>query len=293
MLFKGSGVALVTPFNKDLSINYEEVKKLIDFHLKNNTDALIICGTTGEGSTLANNEFKEYVSFVVKEVNKKIPVIVGTGSNDTKKAIEKSILAESLGADGLLVVTPYYNKCTAEGLYLHYKAINDSVNIPIILYNVPSRTCVNIPIDVLVKLSKLKNVCALKEASPDLSRISKEILNLPKDFYIYSGNDDLTLPILSLGGHGTISVLANIYPKETHEICSSFFSNDLIHARNLHYKYLELMNTLFIEVNPIPIKAAMNYLDFKVGSCRLPLCDITKSNFNVLKKLLKAKNPEN
>lgn len=292
MLFKGSGVALITPFSKDSTINYKEVKNIINFHLSKNTDALIICGTTGEGSTLTNKEFKEYVSFVVKEVNKKIPVIVGSGSNDTKKAVEKSILAEHLGADGILVVTPYYNKCTDEGLYLHYKMINDSVNIPIILYNVPSRTCVNIPIDTLLKLSKLKNICAIKEANPDLSRISKEILNLPKDFYVYSGNDDLTLPILSLGGCGTISVIANIYPKEIHDLCYSFFNNDLKHSQKLHYKYLDLMKALFIEVNPIPIKAAMNYLNFNVGSGRLPLCNIKESDLSILKKVLKIKNPE-
>ena len=284
MLFKGSGVALVTPFNRDLSINYDETKRLINFHLENNTDALIICGTTGEGSTLTDNEFKEYVSFVVKEVNKKIPVIVGSGSNNTKKTIEKSKLAENLGADGLLVVTPYYNKCTQEGLYLHYKAINDEVSIPIILYNVPTRTCVNIAPQTVLKLSRLKNICAIKEANPDLSRISKLISILPSDFYVYSGNDDLTLPILSLGGKGVISVLANIYPKVMHDICYSFFNNDIANSSKLHYKYLEIMNNLFIEVNPMPIKEAMNILGYNVGTCRLPLCKMENENIEILKK---------
>ena len=284
MLFKGSGVALVTPFNRDLSINYDETKRLINFHLENNTDALIICGTTGEGSTLTDNEFKEYVSFVVKEVNKKIPVIVGSGSNNTKKTIEKSKLAENLGADGLLVVTPYYNKCTQEGLYLHYKAINDEVSIPIILYNVPTRTCVNIAPQTVLKLSRLKNICAIKEANPDLSRISKLISTLPQDFYVYSGNDDLTLPILSLGGKGVISVLANIYPKVMHDICYSFFNNDIANSSKLHYKYLEIMNNLFIEVNPMPIKEAMNILGYNVGTCRLPLCKMENENIEILKK---------
>lgn len=284
MLFKGSGVALVTPFNKDLSINYDETKRLINFHLENNTDALIICGTTGEGSTLTDNEFEEYVSFVVKEVNKKIPVIVGSGSNNTKKAIEKSKLAENLGADGLLIVTPYYNKCTQEGLYLHYKAINDEVSIPIILYNVPTRTCVNIAPQTVLKLSNLKNICAIKEANPDLARISKLISILPSDFYVYSGNDDLTLPILSLGGNGVISVLANIYPKVMHDICYSFFYNDIANSRKLHYKYLEIMSNLFIEVNPMPIKEAMNILGYNVGTCRLPLCKMENENIEILKK---------
>lgn len=284
MLFKGSGVALVTPFNRDLSINYDETKRLINFHLENNTDALIICGTTGEGSTLTDNEFKEYVNFVVKEVNKKIPVIVGSGSNNTKKAIEKSKLAESLGADGLLVVTPYYNKCTQEGLYLHYKAINDEVSIPIILYNVPTRTCVDIAPQTVLKLSRLKNICGIKEANPDLARISKLISILPQDFYVYSGNDDLTLPILSLGGKGVISVLANIYPKVMHDICYSFFNNDIANSRKLHYKYLEIMNNLFIEVNPMPIKEAMNILGYNVGTCRLPLCKMENENIEILKK---------
>lgn len=284
MLFKGSGVALVTPFNKDLSINYDETKRLINFHLENNTDALIICGTTGEGSTLTDNEFKEYVSFVIKEVNKKIPVIVGSGSNNTKKAIEKSKLAESLGADGLLVVTPYYNKCTQEGLYLHYKAINDEVSLPIILYNVPTRTCVDIAPQTVLKLSRLKNICGIKEANPDLARISKLISTLPQDFYVYSGNDDLTLPILSLGGKGVISVLANIYPKVMHDICYSFFKNDIANSRKLHYKYLEIMNNLFIEVNPMPIKEAMNILGYNVGTCRLPLCKMENENIEILKK---------
>lgn len=284
MLFKGSGVALVTPFNEDLSINYDELKKLICFHLQNNTDALIICGTTGEGSTLTDNEFSELIKFVVKEVNKKIPVIVGSGSNNTKKAIEKSKIAESFGADGLLVVTPYYNKCTQEGLYLHYEAISNEVSIPIILYNVPTRTCVNIEPETVLKLSNLKNICGIKEASPDLTRISKLISILPSNFYVYSGNDDLTLPILSLGGQGVISVFANIYPKVMHDICYSFFNNDIANSKKLHYNYLEIMNNLFIEVNPIPIKEAMNILGYNVGTCRLPLCKMKDENIKMLKK---------
>ncbi len=287
MLFEGSGVALVTPFNEDLSINYDKLKELIHFHLGSNTDAIIICGTTGESATLSIDEFKEIVSFTVKEVNKKIPVIVGTGSNNTSVAVKKSVIAQELGADGLLVVTPYYNKCTDDGLYLHYKEINDNVNIPIILYNVPSRTCVNINIDVLIKLSKLKNICALKEAYPDLSRISKELLQLPDDFYIYSGNDDLTLPILSLGGNGVISVIANIYPNEMHNLCKFCLNNNFKEAKKIHFNNLNLMNLLFCEVNPVPIKSAMNIMEYNVGKCRLPLGDININNYEKLNNLLK------
>lgn len=291
MLFEGSGVALVTPFNEDLSINYDKLKELIHFHLENNTDAIILCGTTGESATLSIDEFKEIVSFTVKEVNQKIPVIVGSGSNNTSIAVKKSVIAQELGADGLLVVTPYYNKCTDDGLYLHYKEINDNVNIPIILYNVPSRTCVNINMDVLIKLSKLKNIRALKEACPDLSRISKELLQLPNDFYIYSGNDDLTLPILSLGGKGVISVIANIYPSQMHNLCNSCFNNDFKEARKIHFDNLNLMNLLFCEVNPVPIKSAMNIMGYNVGKCRLPLGDINVDNYRKLNKILK-KDPK-
>lgn len=291
MLFEGSGVALVTPFNEDLSINYDKLKELIHFHLENNTDAIILCGTTGESSTLSIDEFKEIVSFTVKEVNKKIPVIVGSGSNNTSIAVKKSVIAQELGADGLLVVTPYYNKCTDDGLYLHYKEINDNVNIPIILYNVPSRTCVNINMDVLIKLSNLKNICALKEACPDLSRVSKELLQLPNDFYIYSGNDDLTLPILSLGGKGVISVIANIYPSQMHNLCKSCFNNNFKEAKKIHFDNLKLMNLLFCEVNPVPIKSAMNIMGYNVGKCRLPLGDINVDNYRKLNKILK-KDPK-
>ena len=291
MLFEGSGVALVTPFNEDLSINYDKLKELIHFHLENNTDAIILCGTTGESATLSIDEFKEIVSFTVKEVNKKIPVIVGSGSNNTSIAVKKSVIAQELGADGLLVVTPYYNKCTDDGLYLHYKEINDNVNIPIILYNVPSRTCVNINMDVLIKLSKLKNIRALKEACPDLSRVSKELLQLPNDFYIYSGNDDLTLSILSLGGKGVISVIANIYPSQMHNLCKSCFNNNFKEARKIHFNNLNLMNLLFCEVNPVPIKSAMNIMGYNVGKCRLPLGDINVDNYRKLNKILK-KDPK-
>lgn|SRR5574344_2317401 len=291
MLFKGSGVALITPFKKNTNfVDYEKLEKLLDFHLNNNTDAIIICGTTGEGSTLEDDEFKKIISFTVKKINKRLPVIVGSGSNNTKIAIQKSQIAQSLGADGLLIVTPYYNKCTQDGLYMHYKKINDSVSIPIILYNVPSRTGMNILPETVLKLSKFKNICSIKEASGNISQISKIISIVPNDFYVYSGNDDQVLPILSLGGKGVISVFANIYPKQMHDICYNFFENKINDSRNLYFKYLNLMNKLFIEVNPIPVKEAMNILNFNIGNCRLPLSKMKKDNILILKNELKKIN---
>jgi len=283
MLFKGSGVALVTPFDNEGNINFEKVKELIEFHIANKTDAIIICGTTGESSTLSNEEKKELIKFSVNVSNKRIPIIAGTGSNNTKIATQMSTYAESVGADGLLVVTPYYNKCTQESLYLHYKAISDSVKIPIILYNVPSRTCVDISIDTIVNLSKLNNICAIKEANPDISRIAQIISKTDKDFYVYSGNDDLTYPILALGGAGVISVAANIIPSQMHYMCDFVFNNEFLKAKNIHYKYSNLMKNLFIEVNPAPIKFAMNELMFNVGNLRLPLSNISKKSEEILR----------
>src|SRR5574344_1035990 len=252
MLFKGSGVALITPFKKNTNfVDYEKLEKLLDFHLNNNTDAIIICGTTGEGSTLEDDEFKKIISFTVKKINKRLPVIVGSGSNNTKIAIQKSQIAQSLGADGLLIVTPYYNKCTQDGLYMHYKKINDSVSIPIILYNVPSRTGMNILPETVLKLSKFKNICSIKEASVNISQISKIISIVPNDFYVYSGNDDQVVPIMSLGGKGVISVFANVCPKESHDLTEAMLQGNMKKGAELQLKYLELMNDLFMDVNPI------------------------------------------
>lgn len=284
VLFKGSGVALITPFDKDNNINFEKVKELIEFHIANDTDAIIICGTTGESSTLSNDEKKELIKYSVKVASKRIPIIAGTGSNNTKIAIEMSKYAQEVGVDGLLIVTPYYNKCTQEGLYMHYKAIADEVTLPIILYNVPSRTCVDINIDTIVKLSKIKNICAIKEASPDISKIATIISKTSNDFYVYSGNDDLTLPILSLGGSGVISVAANIIPSQMHYICKYVFDNKYEKSKKIYYEYLDLMKNLFIEVNPAPIKFAMNELMFDIGNLRLPLCNISEKNAVILKK---------
>lgn len=284
MLFKGSGVALITPFDENNNVNYKKIDELIKFHIKNNTDAIIVCGTTGESSTLSTDEKKELIKHVVKKVNKKIPVIAGTGSNNTQIAIEMSMYAESVGADGLLIVTPYYNKCTQEGLYKHYKKIANNTSLPIILYNVPNRTSVNISVDTVLKLSKIKNIVGIKEASSDISQISQIISKVDKDFLVYSGNDDQILPILSLGGSGVISVLANIYPKEVHDLCYNYFNNNIKESRNLQFKFLNLIKSLFIEVNPIPIKEAMNILKYDVGTCRLPLCKMSTKNKKILEK---------
>ena len=292
MLFKGSGVALVTPFNDDLSINYNKLKELIEFQIKSNSDAIIICGTTGESSTLSFDEFKEIVKFTVDEVDRRIPVIVGTGSNSTDIAIKKSKFANNIGADGILVVTPYYNKCNEEGVIKHYTKIADNVDIPIILYNVPSRTGYNLSPEIVLKLSKHKNICGIKEASGNISQVAKLASILPSNFYIYSGNDDQILPVLSLGGKGVISVLANIFPNKVHDMCYSFFNKEFEKALNLQLKYLELINSLFIETNPIPVKDAMNYLKIDVGGLRLPLSNISSDNFEILKKSIdKFKKP--
>lgn len=242
----------------------------------------------GESATLSTEEKKDVISFVVNKVNKRIPVIAGTGSNNTKVSIEMSKYAQGAKVDGLLLVTPYYNKATQNGLYEHFSAIASNVDIPIILYNVPSRTGVNISIDTLLKLSNIKNICGIKEASNDISQIIQIASKMPEDFSIYSGNDDQILPILSLGGVGVISVLANILPKETHDICDNFFNGDIDKSRNLQLKYIDLIKTLFAEVNPIPIKEAMNILNFNVGNCRLPLCKMDAKNKNILAKLLKT-----
>lgn len=286
MIFKGSGVALVTPFNEGLSVNYKKLGELIDFHIENKTDAIIILGTTGESATLSDEEKFKIMDFAIKYANKRIKIIVGTGSNDTNHAIKLSKYADKLEPDGLLIVTPYYNKASQKGLYLHYKTIAESVNVPIILYNVPSRTGVDISVETIKKLACIKNIVGIKEASPSLSKIA-DIINLNlEDFALYSGNDDLTLPILSLGGHGVISVLANVKPKVVHEICNLYFNNDVKEARKLFLENYELTKALFLDVNPIMVKYAMNYLKMDVGPLRLPLSLTTEENKEKINKLL-------
>lgn len=274
ILFRGCGTAIATPFTNENNINYEVLKKYLDFQIENKVDAIIVCGTTGESATLSNDEKKELINFTVKYVNKKVPVIAGTGSNNTKFAIELSRYAEKIGADGLLVVTPYYNKTTQEGLIKHYTEIAKNVEIPIIMYNVPSRTGVNILPETCLELSKIENIVAIKEASGNISQIAK-IAQLCKDnLYIYSGNDDQILPILSIGGIGVISVLSNIKPKEVHDICEKYINGNIDNAKEIFLKFLPLANSLFCEVNPIPIKYALSKIGYDFGKPRLPLVEL-------------------
>lgn len=288
ILFKGCGTAIATPFD-NTGVNINEFKKLVKFQLENQVDSIIVCGTTGESSTMTKEEKIEVIKCAVQTTNKKIPIIVGTGSNNTKQAIENSKLAESLGADGLLIVTPYYNKTTQNGLIAHYKAIAESVSIPIILYNVPSRTGVNILPQTCLELSKISNIVAIKEASGNISQVAEIAKLCGNNLNIYSGNDDQIVPILSLGGIGVISVLSNIKPQLTHDMVQSFLDDNLSYAQKLQLDSLPLIKLLFSEVNPIPVKAALNILGFDFGEPRLPLYPISKDNFELLKhELLKS-----
>jgi 4-hydroxy-tetrahydrodipicolinate synthase len=286
-IFKGSGVAIITPFDKN-GIDFKKLEELIEWHIKSGTDALIVCGTTGEASTMSEQERKETIKFVVDIANKRIPVIAGTGSNNTSAAISMSKWAESIGVDGLLVITPYYNKTTQKGLYEHFKIINDSVNIPIIVYNVPSRTGLNILPETLLKLSDLKNITAVKEASGNISQIAKIKALCGNNLDIYSGNDDQVIPILSLGGIGVIFVLANIIPNEVHNMVKLHLDGKHKEALKLQLDYLPLTNALFIETNPIPVKTAMNIMNMNVGNLRLPLCSMNEDNKEKLTSELEA-----
>lgn len=282
-IFKGSGVAIVTPFNKEDEVDFIKLGELIEWHIKQRTDAIIICGTTGEASTMSEQERKEAIKFTVHRVNGRIPVIAGTGSNNTKASIELSKWAESIGVDGLLLITPYYNKTTQRGCVEHFKAIATAVKAPIIIYNVPSRTGLNILPSTLKELSDITNIVAVKEASGDISQIAQIALLCKDKLDIYSGNDDQIVPIMALGGIGVISVVANILPRDTHDLCENFAKGDLYSALQLQLKMLSLINTLFIETNPIPVKTAMNLMGLKVGNLRLPLVDMSPKNLEVLK----------
>lgn len=289
-IFTGAGVAIVTPMNEDMSVNYKKLGELIDFQIENNTDAIIICGTTGESSTLDHDEHSKVIEFAVKHTNKRIPVIAGTGSNDTNYCIKLSKEAESLGADGLLLVTPYYNKTSQRGLIKHYTMVAESVNLPIIIYSVASRTGVNIAPETCYELSKVPNIVAVKEASGNISQVAK-IRQLCKDnLDVYSGNDDQIVPMLSLGCIGVISVLSNILPKETHDICKLYFDGKVKESMKLQLDLLPLCNDLFIDVNPIPVKEAMNLMGMEVGECRMPLCKMSDENIETLKNTLIASN---
>lgn len=276
-IFRGSGVALITPFTNDDRVDFEKLGKLLDYHLENSTDAIIINGTTGESATLTDEEKIEIIKFTVDRVNKRVPIIAGTGSNNTKHAIEMSKKADELGVDGLLVVTPYYNKGNENGIYEHYKLIAEAVSCPIILYTVPSRTGVNLSINLLKRLSQIDNIVAIKEASGNISYAGEIAREVP-ELDIYSGNDDMTIPLMSLGAIGVISVSANIIPKIVHNMCMEFLEWDIERARTLQLEYNSLVDSLFIEVNPVPIKEAMNYLGYEVGKCRLPLGEMMEEN---------------
>lgn len=268
-IFTGAGVAIITPMNADGSINYDEFGRIIDNQIENGTDAIIVCGTTGEASTMTDDEHIEAIRFTVDRVAKRIPVIAGTGSNDTSYAIELSKQAEAVGADALLQVTPYYNKTSQRGLAAHFTAIADAVNIPIILYNVPSRTGVSISIETYKECAKHPNIVAVKEASGNFSLAAQ--IAAHTDLVMYSGNDDQVLALLALGAKGVISVSSNVIPKEKHDMVALFLAGEHEKALELQKKYLDMENAMFIDVNPIPVKEAMNMVGWKAGECRLPL----------------------
>ncbi len=268
-IFTGAGVAIITPMNADGSINYDEFGRIIDNQIENGTDAIIVCGTTGEASTMTDDEHIEAIRFTVDRVAKRIPVIAGTGSNDTSYAIELSKQAEAVGADALLQVTPYYNKTSQRGLAAHFTAIADAVNIPIILYNVPSRTSVSISIETYKECAKHPNIVAVKEASGNFSLAAQ--IAAHTDLVMYSGNDDQVLALLALGAKGVISVSSNVIPKEKHDMVALYLAGEHEKALELQKKYLDMENAMFIDVNPIPVKEAMNMVGWKAGECRLPL----------------------
>ncbi len=285
-LFTGSGVAIVTPFTKENSVDYEKLGELIEFQIQNGTDAIISCGTTGESATMPDDEHCAVIRFTVEKVSGRIPVIAGTGSNDTAHSIELSKEAERLGADGLLLVTPYYNKATQKGLVCHYEAIARSVKLPAVLYNVPSRTGVNVLPETFLELSKIDNITAVKEASGNVVQ-AMEIKQLcGDDLDIYSGNDDLTVPLLAVGAKGVISVAANIVPRQMHDMVSLYLAGELQKSLDMQLALLPLMKALFAEVNPIPVKTAMNLMGMQVGGLRLPLCEMGEQGLTVLKKAM-------
>ena len=280
--FTGAAVAIVTPFD-GLRTNFDELGRLIEFNIENGTDAIVICGTTGEASTMPDEEHLAAIEYTVKKVKGRIPVIAGTGSNDTPHAIELSKKAEAYGVDAVLSVTPYYNKTSQRGLVAHFTAIANAIKIPVILYNVPSRTGMSFDIDTLKELAKVENIVAIKEASGNISYMARVAAEVP-ELYIYSGNDDMIVPTLSLGGKGVISVLSNVMPKEAHDICEYYFNGEVEKSRDLQLRLLELINNLFIEVNPVPVKTALNLMGFNAGNLRMPLVPMAEANLEKLKK---------
>ena len=285
-IFTGAGVAIITPFTADGKVNEKVLAEIIEYQIAHSTDAIVICGTTGESATLDHNEHTQAIKVAVDVTAGRIPVIAGTGSNDTAYALKLSNDAEKLGVDGLLMVTPYYNKASQEGLIKHFNYVADRVSTQIILYNVPSRTGCEIKPETYAELAKHKMIYAAKEATGNLSSIAKTISLVPEDFAIYSGNDDQITPIMSLGGKGVISVLSNILPQVAHDIAQTALDGDFKKSAELQLKYLELCNAMFMDVNPIPVKAAMRLMGIDVGPLRLPLCDMTPANTEKLKSVL-------
>lgn len=281
-MFKGSIVAVVTPFNDDLSVNYNKLEELLNWHVENKTDGIVVMGTTGESPTLSKEEKLLIFEFTVKVINKRIPVIAGTGSNDTLASVAFSKEVEALGVDGLLIVTPYYNKANRKGFITHFEMIADSVKIPLIIYNVPSRTGVTLSVDVIKELSLHKNIIGVKEASGNISYVALIAAAVAKDFLIFSGNDDMVIPVLSLGGVGVISVAANVIPKQFHDMVELYLNGNIKEALKIQLGYLEFINNLFIETNPIPVKEFMNQLGHNVGGYRLPLCEIGEDNKQIV-----------
>lgn len=286
LLFKGCATAIATPFT-DIGVNFDEFGKLIDFQIEEGIDALVVCGTTGESATMTETERKETMKFAIERVAKRVPVILGTGSNCTSAAIELTKYAETIDADGVLVVTPYYNKTTENGLIKHYEAIANSTNLPIIVYSVPSRTGVNVTPKTCLELSKIENIVAIKEASGNLSQIAEIAALCGDNLHIYSGNDDQVLPVLSLGGKGVISVISNIAPRKFTNMIHNYFNGNIEEATKVQIESIELIKALFCEVNPIPVKAALNIMGYNYGTPRLPLVGMSSGNKEALKKAMK------
>ena len=287
-IFKGAGVAIVTPMKENGEVNYEKFAEMIEYQIANGTDAIIVCGTTGESSTLTHEEHLDVIKYCAEKVAGRIPVVAGTGSNCTETAVYLSQEAEKYGVDGLLLVSPYYNKATQNGLYTHFKTVAESVKLPIILYNVPSRTGCNILPDTVIRLCHdVENIVGVKEASGNISQIARLAAKAKGTVDIYSGNDDQIVPILALGGKGVISVLSNVAPRETHEICARYFAGDVEGSRELQLRAMDLCDALFCEVNPIPVKKALNLMGMEAGSLRLPLTEMEEANAAKLEKAMR------
>lgn len=285
-IFTGAASALVTPFN-DEGVDFDALGNIIDYQIDNGIDALVICGTTGEAATMPDKEHLSVIDFSIKRAKGRVPIIAGTGSNDTAHCVELSKESQNLGADGLLITTPYYNKATQKGLIAHYDKVLEKTNLPIILYNVPGRTGMNYAIPTLKELAKDDRIVGIKEASGNIE-YATEVAAMCPELDMYSGNDDMIVPILSLGGKGVISVLSNVAPKQTHDLCQKWFDGDIAGSRKMQFDYLELIKALFCEVNPIPVKTAMNMMGFNAGKLRLPLCEMADANYERLERAMKA-----